>query len=75
MLEYFDQPSLDLLRVRFPETPAAGAAILFEEELADPDRWQHRLEAAGALIEASWFATTPPTASDSASFATPCRSW
>jgi FAD/FMN-containing dehydrogenase len=59
MLEYFDRPSLDLLRGPFPETPAAGAAILFEEEEADIDRWHDRLIAAGALIETSWFATTP----------------
>ncbi len=60
MLEYFDKPSLDLLRQRFPEIPhAAGAAILFEEENADVDRWHDRLTAAGALVDDSWFATTP----------------
>jgi FAD/FMN-containing dehydrogenase len=60
MLEYFDKPSLDLLRQRFPEIPrAAGAAILFEEENADVDRWHDRLIAAAALADDSWFATTP----------------
>jgi FAD/FMN-containing dehydrogenase len=60
MLEYFDRPSLDLLRTRFPEIPSgAGVAILFEEENADLDVWLRRLTAAGALIEDSWFATTP----------------
>lgn len=61
MLEYFDKPSLDLLRARFPEIPpAAGAAILFEEESADADRWHDRLIESGALLEDSWFAANPP---------------
>jgi FAD/FMN-containing dehydrogenase len=60
MLEYFDQPSLNLLRTRFPEIPrAAGAAILFEDETGDDNRWYHRLVAASALVDDSWFATTP----------------
>ncbi len=60
MLEYFDRYSLDLLRTRFPEIPRdAGAAILFEDETADVDRWQSRLAQAGALLDDSWFATTP----------------
>lgn len=64
MLEYIDLPSLNLLRSRFPEIPKeAGAAILFDQELTsedDPevDRWLERLESAGALVEASWFATS-----------------
>ena len=64
MLEYFDQPSLDLLRTRFPEIPAeARAAILFDQEMEsedDPeiDLWLERLEGTGALVEDSWFATT-----------------
>jgi FAD/FMN-containing dehydrogenase len=62
MLEYFDRPSLDLLRVRFPEIPAAAeAALLVEQELAsedDPeiDAWLDRVEQAGAFGEESWFA-------------------
>jgi len=63
MLEYIDAPSLGLLRARFPEIPTeARAALLIEQELAsedDPevDRWLDRIDAAGALAEASWFAT------------------
>src|SRR5260370_2778247 len=61
LLEYFDKPSLDLLRVPFPELPPpAGAAILFEEESADVDRWHDRVIESGALLSDSWFATTPP---------------
>ncbi|HEY1495969.1 MAG TPA: FAD-linked oxidase C-terminal domain-containing protein, partial [Candidatus Solibacter sp.] len=66
MLEYFDRPSLELLRARFPEIPAeARAAILFEQEMASEDDaeldlWLERIEGApGALAEDSWFATTP----------------
>ncbi len=69
MLEYFDGPSLALLRTKFPEVPAAAnAAILFETELVESgdapetgggiDAWYERLIASGALIDASWFATT-----------------
>jgi FAD/FMN-containing dehydrogenase len=63
MLEYFDRPSLELLRTRFPEIPAAArAAILFDQEMQsedDPeiDLWLERLEGTGALVEESWFAT------------------
>src|SRR5215468_6892512 len=65
MLEYFDEMSLALLRKRHPEIPPeARAAILFDQELEsedDPevDAWLERVEAASALTEASWFATTP----------------
>jgi FAD/FMN-containing dehydrogenase len=65
MLEYFDGMALALLRKRHPEIPPeARAAILFDQELEsedDPevDAWLERVEAAGALTEASWFATTP----------------
>ena len=64
MFEYFDLPSLNLLRTRFPEIPAAAAAaILVEQELAtedDPevDHWLERIESSGALAEDSWFATS-----------------
>jgi len=64
MLEYFDQPSLGLLRTRFPEIPAAArAAILFDQEMEsddDPeiDVWLERLEGTGALLDDSWFATS-----------------
>jgi FAD/FMN-containing dehydrogenase len=61
MIEYFDRPSLDLLRARFPEIPAnAAAALLIEQELEsedDPetDRWLGRIERAKALVDYSWF--------------------
>jgi FAD/FMN-containing dehydrogenase len=62
MLEFLDRASLDLLRARFPEIPAAAqAAILFDEALTsedDPevDQWLDRIQAAGAFEEESWFA-------------------
>jgi FAD/FMN-containing dehydrogenase len=62
MLEYMDAHSLELLRSRFPEIPAeAGAALIIEQELDSEDDsrvdlWLERIEAAGALGEASWFA-------------------
>jgi FAD/FMN-containing dehydrogenase len=61
MIEYFDRPSLDLLRTRFPEIPSrAAAALLIEQELdgeGDPDtaRWLDRIERANALVDDSWF--------------------
>jgi FAD/FMN-containing dehydrogenase len=59
MIEYADRNSLDLLLARYPEIPArAPAALLIEAEGEDVDAWESRLSAAGALIEASWFATT-----------------
>ncbi len=56
MLEYLDGASLRLV-----EAPAAGGALLIEQELdassADEiDRWVDRLAAVGALEEESWFA-------------------
>jgi len=62
MLEYFDGPSLSMLRGRFPDIPdAAKAALLIEQELEsedDPeiDAWLDRIEQAGAFAEQSWFA-------------------
>ena len=62
MLEYLDAPSLDLLRPRYPEIPAAArAALLIEQELSgddDPavDAWLERVEQAGAFADESWFA-------------------
>jgi FAD/FMN-containing dehydrogenase len=63
MLEYMDEASIDLLRGRFPEIPAeARAALLIEQEVEEGDdteeEWIERLEASGALLEASWFATS-----------------
>lgn len=57
-LEYADRNSLDLLGQRYPEIPsAAGAALLIEVEGEDVDGWEGRLKSAGAMIDASWFAT------------------
>jgi FAD/FMN-containing dehydrogenase len=61
MLEYFDAPSLELLRRRFPEIPTrARAAILFDQELPSEeqrelDTWAARITDSGAL-EDSWIA-------------------
>ena len=58
MLEYVDRNSLDLLLGRYPEIPAsASAALLIEADGDEVDKWETRLASAGALIEASWFAT------------------
>ncbi|MBZ5659797.1 MAG: FAD-binding oxidoreductase [Acidobacteriia bacterium] len=64
MIEYFDQPSLELLRARFPEIPTtAAAALLIEQELKgedDPEmrRWLDRMARAKALVDDSWFGTS-----------------
>ena len=59
MIEYVDRNALHLLLERYPEIPAgAEAALLIEAEGDDVDAWEARLQSAGALIEASWFATT-----------------
>jgi FAD/FMN-containing dehydrogenase len=63
MLEYMDAASIDLLRSRSPGIPAeARAALLIEQEVTEGDdteeAWIERLEASGALLEASWFATS-----------------
>jgi FAD/FMN-containing dehydrogenase len=64
MIEYFNDSSLEMLRQRFPEMPReARAALLVEQDLAsedDPevDRWLERVQDAGGLAEASWFALT-----------------
>jgi FAD/FMN-containing dehydrogenase len=57
MMEYADGPSLDMIRPRYPEIPAAAnAALLIESEGSDLEAWYERLEAQSALTEASWFA-------------------
>lgn len=59
MIEYLDAASLEVLRARYPEIPKiAQAALLIEAEGDDIDAWSDRLEAARALIEASWFAVS-----------------
>lgn len=60
MLEYFDQHSLALLRIRYPEIPPGAAAALLIEQILDGlrgdpvDEWLERIERAGALPD-SWF--------------------
>ncbi len=59
MLEYMDAASLNLLRPRFTEIPPdARAAVLIEQEATEQveEAWIGRLEASGALLDASWFA-------------------
>jgi len=63
MLEYLDEAALRLLKPRFSDIPAeAKAALLIEQEVAPgedvEEAWIERLEAANALLEASWFATS-----------------
>jgi FAD/FMN-containing dehydrogenase len=64
MLEYFDRLSLDILRTRFPETPAAAhAALLIEQEIENEDDpeiagWLDRLKQEHALEDDSWFGTS-----------------
>jgi FAD/FMN-containing dehydrogenase len=60
MLEYVDRNSLQLISGRYPEIPAgAAAALLIEAENVDLEAWESRLISAGALLDASWFATGP----------------
>ncbi len=64
MLEYVDEAALALLRSRFKEIPAAAkGALLIEQEVRPhedaEEAWIERLEASGALLEDSWFATSP----------------
>ncbi len=63
MIEYMDRASLDLVRPRFGEIPAAGAAILYEQESPhDPsteiDAWVERIESAGADPDQAWLAAS-----------------
>jgi FAD/FMN-containing dehydrogenase len=59
MLEYMDEPSLGLLRGRFSEIPREARAAILVEDDRDLDGWLDRIESSGALIEGSWFATSP----------------
>jgi FAD/FMN-containing dehydrogenase len=52
MLEYVDAASLRLIG-----GPAAGAAVIIEQEHPDEEAWVTRLEEAGALLDDSWFGT------------------
>jgi FAD/FMN-containing dehydrogenase len=64
MMEYFDRNSLALLRGRFPDIPANGAAALLIEsestavDTSAIDIWETRLTEADALTDVSWFAVT-----------------
>lgn len=63
MLEFFDGPSLDLLRGPYPEIPAAAHAALLVEQIADgleedaEEAWLGRMESFHSLDD-SWFGTT-----------------
>jgi FAD/FMN-containing dehydrogenase len=65
MLEYMDAHSLDIVRARYSGIPPeAAAALLIEQELEsddspEVDAWIDRIEAAGGLLEGSWFAAAP----------------
>ncbi len=62
MLEYFDAGSLELLRQKNDGIPpAAMAALLVEQEIADEaemDAWEQRLQASRAMAGESWFGST-----------------
>ncbi len=60
MLEWMDRESLRLLRLRYPEIPAAAQALVLVEQMLDGlpgdpvEEWVERLEA-GKALEDSWF--------------------
>jgi FAD/FMN-containing dehydrogenase len=64
MIEYLDQPSLDLLRARFPGIPtSAASALMIEQEMeaeddGEAERWLKRIEKSKAFVDDSWFATS-----------------
>ena len=62
-LEYFDGNSLELIREKFPDTPAGMAgAIFFEQETSEVnedrlfEKWNEVLERHSAAVDQSWFA-------------------
>ena len=63
MLEFFDAPSLGLLRAAYPEIPVQAGAALLVEQIVDgleedaEEAWLGRMESSQALDE-SWFGTT-----------------
>ena len=65
LIEYMDEPALDLLRPSYADIPSeACAAILIEQNLEseedeEVDQWLVRLQSAHALEETSWFGFTP----------------
>jgi D-lactate dehydrogenase (cytochrome) len=63
-LEYFDKESLSFLRERYPLVPASAvSAVFFEQEVSAKTEevllttWYEWLQAHGALLDESWFAT------------------
>jgi FAD/FMN-containing dehydrogenase len=54
MLEYLDGGSLDLLRARFPEIPAAARACVLVERVNEDADWPGEFPG----MEQSWFATS-----------------
>jgi len=63
-LEYFDKESLSFLRERYPLVPSSAVgAIFFEQEVSAKTEedllttWYEYLQAHGALLDDSWFAT------------------
>lgn len=62
MLEYVDGDSLDMIRTKFPEIPAAahGALIIEQGDVTDDDldAWDQRMTEQRALSEISWFGST-----------------
>src|SRR6185312_13613413 len=58
MIEYIDGNSLDIMLPTWPYIPdGAREALVIEQESDDLVPSIHRVEAAGALLEESWFAT------------------
>ena len=61
MIEYFDRPSLELLRGRFPEIPSRGRRSFADRAgtrwrgRAETQKWLERVERAGAMSDDSWF--------------------
>jgi FAD/FMN-containing dehydrogenase len=62
MLEYGDAPSLDLVRDKYKEIPAAIRAFIIIEQIVESDAaldaWEERLHTHHADAEASWFGET-----------------
>ncbi len=66
-LEYFDKESLSFLRERYPLVPSSAVgAIFFEQEVSAKTEddlltaWYEYLQAHGAMLDESWFATSEP---------------
>ncbi len=79
MLEYFDGPSLDLLRGAYSQIPPAASAALLIEQIADgldeedaDDAWLDRLDRQRARLRIHGLARPTPTANASGYSATNC---